>query len=80
MLRNKRSLDNFNINIFFNNDLTFFISNIVKEISPKIIKKSNLSTIYLDICIFQVNYARNKRSLDNFNINMFLISDLTFFI
>ena len=55
----------------FNNDLTFFISNIVKKISPKIIKKSNLSTIYLDICIFQVNYARNKRSLDNFNIYMF---------
>ena len=49
----------------------FFISNIVKKISPKIIKKSNLSTIYLDICIFQVNYARNKRSLDNFNIYMF---------
>ena len=38
------------------------------------IKKSNLSTIYPDICIFQVNYARNKRSLDNFNINIFLIT------
>ena len=49
----------------------FFISNIVKKNSPKIIKKSNLSTIYLDICIFQVNYDRNKRSLDNFNIYMF---------
>ena len=55
----------------FSVDLTFFISNIVKFFSTKIIKKSNLSTIYLDICIFQVNYARNKRSLDNFNINMF---------
>ena len=69
--RNKRSLANFNINIFFHNDLTFFISNIVKKNSPKIIKKSNLFTIYLDICIFQVNYARNKRSLDNFNIYIF---------
>ena len=77
---NKRSLANFNINMFFNIDLTFFISNIVKKISPKIIKKSNLFTIYLDIWIFKVNYARNKRSLDNFNINMFFSVDLTFFV
>ena len=78
--RNKRSLDNFNIYMFFSVDLTFFISKFVKFFSTKIIKKSNLFTIYLDIWIFQVNYARNKRSLDNFNINIFFHNDLTFFI
>ena len=73
-------LDNFNINMFYSVNLTFFKSKFVKFFSTKIIKKSNLFTIYLDIWIFKVNYARNKRSLDNFNINMFFSVDLTFFV
>ena len=80
MLEISGVFDNFNINMFFQLIYPFFVSKFVKNFSTKIIKKSNLFTIYIDIWIFQVNYARNKRSLDNFNINMFLIVDLTFFI
>ena len=69
--RNKRSLDNFIINMFFQLIYPFFVSKFVKNFSTKIIKKSNLFTIYLDIWNFKVNYAKNKRSLDNFKINMF---------
>ena len=78
--RNKRSLDNFNINMFFQLIYPFFISKFVKIFSTKIIKKSNLFTIYIDIWIFKVNYARNKRSLDNFNINMFFQLIYPFFV
>ena len=77
--RNKRSLDNFNINLFFQLIYPFFISKVVKFFSTKIIKKSNLFTIYIDIWIFKVNYARNKRSLHNFNINMFFLLIHPFF-
>ena len=44
---------------------------ILKLARLRLFLASYLSTIYLDICIFEVNYARNKRSLDNFNIYMF---------
>ena len=69
--RNKRSLDHFIINMFYSVNLIFFISKFVKFFSTTIIKKSNLFTIYLDIWNFKVKYAKNKRSLDNFKINMF---------
>ena len=66
--RNKRSLDNFYINMFFQLIYPFFVSKFVKIFSTKIIKKSNLFTIYIDIWIFKVNYSRNNRNLANFNI------------
>ena len=78
--RNKRSLDNFNINMFFQLIYPFFVSKFVKFFSTKIIKKSNLFTIYFDIWIFKVNYARNKRSLYNLNINIFFQLIYPFFI